>query len=147
MDSVCNFYGFLGSILSYLSTSIGKNCRAQRKIVKIYNLLLKLFRKVCTLKSTPLRSNVIEQCISLFSASTVAEKKVLQTMVQKASSGGKSTDLSKNSTSRKNVSTSTEGLGNGLCTLFKKSEAYFGCLNSYICIFGKPQIKSFKFNL
>jgi len=38
------------------------------------------------------------------------EKKVLQTMVQKASSGGKSTDLSKNSTSRKNVSTSTEGL-------------------------------------
>ncbi|CAL9222165.1 unnamed protein product [Arabidopsis halleri] len=38
------------------------------------------------------------------------EKKVLQTMVQKASSGGKSTDLSKTSTSRKNASTSTEGL-------------------------------------
>ncbi|KAJ0248961.1 Protein BLISTER [Hirschfeldia incana] len=35
------------------------------------------------------------------------EKKVLQTMVQKASSGGKSTDLG---TSRKNASTSTEGL-------------------------------------
>ncbi|KAF3546462.1 hypothetical protein DY000_02004918 [Brassica cretica] len=38
------------------------------------------------------------------------EKKVLQTMVQKASSGGKSTDLVKSSTSRKNASTSTEGL-------------------------------------
>ncbi|KAL0742679.1 hypothetical protein Bca4012_084192 [Brassica carinata] len=38
------------------------------------------------------------------------EKKVLQTMVQKASSGGKSTDLGKSSTSRKNASTSTEGL-------------------------------------
>ncbi|KAG2321383.1 hypothetical protein Bca52824_014596 [Brassica carinata] len=37
------------------------------------------------------------------------EKKVLQTMVQKASSG-KSTDLGKSSTSRKNASTSTEGL-------------------------------------
>ncbi|KAF3514681.1 hypothetical protein F2Q69_00004222, partial [Brassica cretica] len=40
------------------------------------------------------------------------EKKVLQTMMQKASSGGKSTDLVKSSTSRKNASTSTEGLGN-----------------------------------
>ncbi|KAF8088487.1 hypothetical protein N665_0540s0009 [Sinapis alba] len=38
------------------------------------------------------------------------EKKVLQTMVQKASSGGKSTDLGKSPTSRKNASTSTEGL-------------------------------------
>ncbi|CAN6997947.1 unnamed protein product [Brassica oleracea var. botrytis] len=38
------------------------------------------------------------------------EKKVLQTMMQKASSGGKSTDLVKSSTSRKNASTSTEGL-------------------------------------
>ncbi|KAL0655919.1 hypothetical protein Bca4012_076503 [Brassica carinata] len=38
------------------------------------------------------------------------EKKVLQTMVQKASSGGKSTALDKSSTSSKNASTSTEGL-------------------------------------
>ncbi|KAJ4894457.1 BLISTER [Raphanus sativus] len=38
------------------------------------------------------------------------EKKVLQNMVQKASSGGKSTALDKGSTSRKNASTSTEGL-------------------------------------
>lgn len=34
-------------------------------------------------------------------------------MVQKASSGGKSTALDKSSTSSKNASTSTEGLGNG----------------------------------
>ncbi|ESQ37215.1 hypothetical protein EUTSA_v100024200mg, partial [Eutrema salsugineum] len=38
------------------------------------------------------------------------EKKILQTMLQKASSGGKSTDLGKNSNSSKNASTSTEGL-------------------------------------
>ncbi|KAH0917700.1 LOW QUALITY PROTEIN: hypothetical protein HID58_025360 [Brassica napus] len=38
------------------------------------------------------------------------EKKVLQTMVQKASSGGKSTALDKSSTSSKHASTSTEGL-------------------------------------
>ncbi|CAH2052812.1 unnamed protein product [Thlaspi arvense] len=38
------------------------------------------------------------------------EKKILQTMLQKASSGGKSTDLGKSSSSRKNASTSTEGL-------------------------------------
>uniref|UniRef100_A0A1J3H389 Protein BLISTER n=1 Tax=Noccaea caerulescens TaxID=107243 RepID=A0A1J3H389_NOCCA len=38
------------------------------------------------------------------------EKKVLQTMVQKASSGGKFNDVGKSSTSRKNASTSTEGL-------------------------------------
>ena len=34
-------------------------------------------------------------------------------MVQKASSGGKSTALDKSSTSSKHASTSTEGLGNG----------------------------------
>lgn len=55
-------------------------------------------------------------------------------MVQKGSLGGKSPDLGKSSTSRKNASTSTEGLGNGLCALLKKSEAYLD-VETYIFAF------------
>lgn len=43
-------------------------------------------------------------------------------MVQKASSGGKFNDVGKSFTSRKNASTSTEGLGNGLSI---KSKYYY----------------------
>lgn len=105
-------------ILFPLNLAEGK-CLAWRKSGRICSQLLMLFKRVRMLILNQYDTKCLLRIICLFSHFNLyyTEKKLLQSKLWKASSSGKSIDLNKNSTSRKDISTSTEDLGNG-CLVF-----------------------------